>query len=89
MSGSLRDAWEYLAADLWEPLAEYSVKDAMAPAGRPFRLLRAVATLPDYHRSKAGWFQASEAHRFIRPWHRDLFTNQPAARNRIPVSQHC
>jgi hypothetical protein len=31
MSGSLRHAWGYLAAELWEPLADYSVKDAAAP----------------------------------------------------------
>lgn len=31
MSGSLRHAWEYLAVELWEPLADYSVKDAFAP----------------------------------------------------------
>lgn len=31
MSGSLRHAWDYLAVDLWEPLADYSVKDAAAP----------------------------------------------------------
>jgi len=31
MSGSLRHAWEYLAAEVWEPLAEYSVKDTAAP----------------------------------------------------------
>lgn len=31
MSGSLRHAWDYLAAELWEPLANYSVKDAVAP----------------------------------------------------------
>ncbi len=31
MSGSLRNAWEYLAAELWDPLANYSVKDAAAP----------------------------------------------------------
>lgn len=31
MSGSLRHAWEYLAAELWEPLADYSAKDAAAP----------------------------------------------------------
>jgi len=31
MSGSLRHAWAYLAAELWEPLAEYSAKDAAAP----------------------------------------------------------
>jgi hypothetical protein len=30
MSGSLRDAWEYLAAELWEPLADYSATDAAA-----------------------------------------------------------
>src|SRR3972149_8224499 len=31
MSGSLRHAWDYLAAELWDPLAEYSTKDAVAP----------------------------------------------------------
>lgn len=31
MSGSLRRAWEYLGADLWEPLADYSSRDASAP----------------------------------------------------------
>lgn len=31
MSGSLRHAWDYLAAELWEPLADYSVRDAAAP----------------------------------------------------------
>ena len=31
MSGSLRHAWEYLVAELWGPLADYSVKDAVAP----------------------------------------------------------
>lgn len=31
MSGSLRHAWEYLPAELWEPLADYSAKDATAP----------------------------------------------------------
>jgi hypothetical protein len=31
MSGSLRHAWEYLAAELWEPLADYSAKGAAAP----------------------------------------------------------
>ena len=31
MSGSLRHAWEYLAAELWEPLANYSAKDTAAP----------------------------------------------------------
>lgn len=31
MSGSLRHAWEYLAAELWEPLANYDAKDAVAP----------------------------------------------------------
>ena len=31
MSGNLRHAWEYLALELWEPLADYSVKDAAAP----------------------------------------------------------
>jgi hypothetical protein len=31
MNGSFRDAWAYLAADLWEPLDNYSVKDAAAP----------------------------------------------------------
>ena len=31
MSGSLSHAWEYLAAELWEPLADYSAKDVAAP----------------------------------------------------------
>ena len=31
MSGCLRHAWEYLAAELWEPLADYSARDAAAP----------------------------------------------------------
>lgn len=31
MSGSLRHAWEYLVSELWEPLADYSGKDAAAP----------------------------------------------------------
>jgi hypothetical protein len=31
MSGSFRDAWEYLAAELWEPLADFSAKDCAAP----------------------------------------------------------
>jgi len=31
MSGSLRHAWEYFPAELWEPLADYSAKDAAAP----------------------------------------------------------
>jgi len=31
MSGSLRHAWEYLAVELWEPLADYSTKDIAAP----------------------------------------------------------
>jgi len=31
MSGSLRHAWAYLAAELWEPLANYSAKDSAAP----------------------------------------------------------
>ncbi|MCI0400762.1 MAG: hypothetical protein L0Z68_05620 [Gammaproteobacteria bacterium] len=31
MSGSLRHTWEYLAAELWEPLADYSARDAAAP----------------------------------------------------------
>lgn len=30
MSGNLRHAWEYFAAELWEPLADYSAKDAAA-----------------------------------------------------------
>jgi hypothetical protein len=33
MNGSLRHAWEYLAAELWEPLADYSARDAVAPPG--------------------------------------------------------
>lgn len=32
MSGNLRQAWDYFAAELWEPLADYSSKDAVAPA---------------------------------------------------------
>lgn len=31
MSGSLRSAWDYLGAELWEPLADYSTSDASAP----------------------------------------------------------
>ena len=31
MSGSLRQAWDYLAAELWEPLANYSAGNATAP----------------------------------------------------------
>jgi hypothetical protein len=31
MSGNLRQAWEYLPTELWEPLADYSVKEAAAP----------------------------------------------------------
>jgi hypothetical protein len=31
VSGTLRQSWEYLAEELWEPLADYSVKDAAAP----------------------------------------------------------
>ena len=31
MSGNLRDTWEYLGVELWEPLADYSGKDANAP----------------------------------------------------------
>lgn len=31
MSGSLRHAWEYLAEELWEPLANYSTKEGDAP----------------------------------------------------------
>lgn len=31
MSGSLRHAWDYFAGDLWEPLANFSSKDAGAP----------------------------------------------------------
>ncbi|MGH8531750.1 MAG: hypothetical protein ACREV1_03230, partial [Gammaproteobacteria bacterium] len=31
MSGSLRHAWEYLAAELWEPLADFSARDSAAP----------------------------------------------------------
>jgi hypothetical protein len=31
MSGSLRHAWEYLAAELWGPLADYSSKETAAP----------------------------------------------------------
>lgn len=32
MSGSLRQAWEYLSAELWEPLADYFAKDGAAPS---------------------------------------------------------
>lgn len=31
MSGSLRHAWEFLAADVWEPLADYAGDDGDAP----------------------------------------------------------
>ncbi|KAB2969330.1 MAG: hypothetical protein F9K18_01475 [Thermoanaerobaculia bacterium] len=31
MSGSLRHAWEYLAAEMWEPLADYSATSGAAP----------------------------------------------------------
>lgn len=31
MSGSLRHAWEYLAAELWEPLADFCARDGAAP----------------------------------------------------------
>jgi hypothetical protein len=31
MSGNLRDTWEYLGVQLWEPLADYCGKDANAP----------------------------------------------------------
>ncbi|MCI0562266.1 MAG: hypothetical protein MN733_27585, partial [Nitrososphaera sp.] len=31
MSGSLRQAWSYLATDLWEQLAAYSTKQVAAP----------------------------------------------------------
>jgi hypothetical protein len=31
MNGDLRHAWDYFTAELWEPLAEYSTKDAVAP----------------------------------------------------------
>jgi hypothetical protein len=31
MSGGLRQAWQYLASELWERLADYSQKDAAAP----------------------------------------------------------
>lgn len=31
MSGSLRDAWDYLVVDLWEPLADYSTGISAAP----------------------------------------------------------
>jgi hypothetical protein len=31
MSGRFRHAWEYLAAELWEPLADFSAKDGAAP----------------------------------------------------------
>jgi hypothetical protein len=33
MSGSLRQVWEYLTSDLWEPLADYYTKGASAPLG--------------------------------------------------------
>ena len=33
MSGSLRPAWEHLAAELWEPLAEFSTQNTVAPPG--------------------------------------------------------
>jgi hypothetical protein len=32
MSGNLRQAWGYLISDLWEPLADYSSNDSVAPA---------------------------------------------------------
>jgi len=32
MSGSLRQVWEYLPVELWEPLAYYSARDAAAPS---------------------------------------------------------
>jgi hypothetical protein len=32
MSGGLRNTWEFLAAELWEPLADYTAKDAIAPS---------------------------------------------------------
>ncbi|OGQ81219.1 MAG: hypothetical protein A3F90_13800 [Deltaproteobacteria bacterium RIFCSPLOWO2_12_FULL_60_19] len=31
MSGSLRHAWDYLSAELWEPLASFSTRDTAAP----------------------------------------------------------
>jgi hypothetical protein len=31
MSGSLRHVWDYLAVELWEPLASYSTKETAAP----------------------------------------------------------
>ncbi len=31
MSGNFRHAWEYLAAELWEPLADFSAKNSAAP----------------------------------------------------------
>ena len=31
MSGSLRHAWNYLATELWEPLADFSAQDSTAP----------------------------------------------------------
>lgn len=31
MSGSLRQAWDYLVTELWVPLADYSTRDAVAP----------------------------------------------------------
>lgn len=42
MSGSLRQAWAYLAPELWEPLSDYSAKDGVAPLGL-FRDLFAAA----------------------------------------------
>jgi len=33
MSGSLRQAWDFLVAELWVPLADYSTSDATAPSG--------------------------------------------------------
>ena len=31
MSGGLGHAWEYLVAELWDPLSDYSAKGATAP----------------------------------------------------------
>lgn len=31
MTGSFRQAWQYMAADLWEPLAEFTSQNATAP----------------------------------------------------------
>ena len=31
MTGSLRNAWDYLSAEVWQPLADRPVQDATAP----------------------------------------------------------